>query len=303
MHPRLSFLALPLTRAEIPKWPKVIQMMSADWDEGLKGAWRDHAKVVVRGKRHHQLMNLDLSDWAERMTFFLGRYYELGVLETLDLLLRPGDRFVDIGANIGMITLHARSLVGDGGRIDCFEPNPDCVAAIRANLALNAITNVVIHPCGLGDHAGPMTLHLTSEHSGTATLADTGGDTVREFSVDVEVGDEALPEAPRAIKIDVEGFELQVLRGLRRTLADSAPFVITEIIESQLARAGASTSDLVELFAGHGYRAFGIGLRRNSRFRNHMVLDPIDSVAGFGPFKDILWAHADRMGELGDRVH
>lgn len=303
MHPRLSFLALPLTRAEVPKWPKVIEMVSADWDERLKGAWREHAKVVARGKRHRQLMNLDLADWSDRMTFFLGRYYELGVLETLDLLLRRGDRFVDIGANIGMITLHARSLVGDDGRIDCFEPNPDCVAAIRANLALNAITNVVIHPCGLADHAGPMNLHLTSEHSGTATLADPGDDTVREFSVDVQIGDEVLQEPPRAIKIDVEGFELQVLRGLRRTLADSAPFVITEVIESQLARAGASTSDLIELFVGQGYRAFGIGLVRNNRFRHHMVLNPIDSVADFAPFKDILWSHRDRTGELGDRVH
>lgn len=303
MHPRLSVLALPLTRAEVPKWPKIIEMVSSDWDERLKGAWREHAKVVVRGKRHHQLMNLDLSEWAERMTFFLGRYYELGVLETLDLLLHPGDRFVDVGANIGMITLHARSLVGDDGRIDCFEPNPDCVAAIHANLILNGITNVVIHPCGLGDRAGPMILHLTSEHTGTATLADTGEDTVRKFSVDVEVGDEALREPPRVIKIDVEGFELQVLRGLRRTLADSAPFVITEVIESQLARAGSSTSDLVDLFAKQGYRAFGIGLLRNKAFRSHMSLNPIGGVADFAPFKDILWAHLDSIDALGDKVH
>jgi FkbM family methyltransferase len=302
MHPRLSVLALPLTRVEIPMWPKVIEMVSADWDAGFKGPWQAYAKVVARGKRHRQLMNLDLSDWAQRMTFFLGRYYELGVLETLDLLLRPGDRFVDIGANIGMITLHARSLVGDGGRIDCFEPNPDCVAAIRANLALNSIANVVVHPCALAEHAGPMTLHLTSEHTGTATLADTGDDTVRTFTVDVEVGDEALAEAPRAIKIDVEGFELQVLRGLRRTLADCTPFVITEVIESQLAKAGATTSDLVALFADHGYKAFGIDVRRDL-VRPRMVLDAIGSMAEFAPFKDILWGHADRLHELGASVH
>jgi hypothetical protein len=94
-----------------------------------------------------------------------------------------------------------------------------------------------------------------------------------------------------------------VLRGLRRTLAASTPYVITEVIESQLARADASTSDLVELFAQQGYRAFGIGLLRNNRFRNHMVLHPIDSVAGFAPFKDILWAHSSRAGELAGRLH
>lgn len=302
MHPRLSVLALPLTRVEVPKWPKLIELVSSDWDAGFKGPWQGRAKVVVRGKRHRQLMNLDLSDWAQRMTFFIGRYYELGVLETLDLLLRPGDRFVDIGANIGMITLHARSLVGEAGRIDCFEPNPDCVAAIHANLALNSIANVVVHPCGLGEHAGPMTLHLTSEHTGTATLADTGGDTVRAFTVAVEVGDEALAEAPRAIKIDVEGFELQVLRGLRRTLAAYAPFVITEVVESQLARAGASIPELVSLFAEQGYKVYGIDVRRD-RFRHHLALKEIGSVAEFASFKDVLWAHADRTHELGARLH
>ena len=303
MHPRLSFLALPLTRAEVPKWPKIIEMVSTNWDERLKEAWRDHAKVVIRGKRHRQLMNLDLADWSDRMTYFLGRYYELGVLETLELLLRPGDRFVDVGANIGMITLHARWLVGAEGRIDCFEPNPDCVAAIRANLALNAIENVHIHPCALGDHAGPMTLHLTSEHSGTATLAETGDDTVREFSVAVQTGDEALRETPQVIKIDVEGFELQVLRGLRRTLAQSSPFVLTEVIESQLAKAGERTSDLLDFFATQGYRAYGIGLTRNHRFRNHATLVSIANVKAFTPFKDVLWVHGDRVAELGARAH
>ena len=57
-------------------------------------------------------MELELSDWAERYTFFLGRYYEMGVQRVLDAILMPGDRFVDIGANIGMIALHARSLIG-----------------------------------------------------------------------------------------------------------------------------------------------------------------------------------------------
>jgi hypothetical protein len=70
-----------------------------------------------------------------------GRYYELGVTRVLDFLLRPGDKFVDIGANIGMITLHARFLERAKGRIDCFEPNPECVEALQEHLSINGINN------------------------------------------------------------------------------------------------------------------------------------------------------------------
>ena len=301
MHPLLALIALPLTRVEIPKWSLLIGMMSGDWDKGFQGRWRRYSKVVARGKQHDMLMILDLSDWAQRMTYFLGRYYELGVLEVLDTVLGRGDHFVDIGANIGMITLHARSLVGDAGRIECFEPNPDCVTAIRSNLALNSITNVTIYQCGLADRAGSLTLSLTSEHTGTATFVEVGDQAKRQLVVDVCVGDDKITVNPRVIKIDVEGFELRVLTGLRETIAKHRPFFITEIIESQLAIAGASTAEIFEFFTSRGYRAYGIGTRR-SHMRHRMALTPIDRLEGFKPFVDILWGHVDHVHALPAKI-
>ena len=298
MHPRLALLVLPFTRAEFPKWPVLVDFVSAGWDEAFRDQWAGLSMVVIRGKKHRLLMSLDLSDWSQRMTFFLGRYYEMGVLGALDMTLRPGDRFVDIGANIGMITLHAHSLVGKSGRIDCFEPNPFCAEAIRNNLKLNEISNVFIHECALAETAGSLTLNLTSEHTGTATLADVSARATHKINVDVRVGDNALVEAPRMIKIDVEGFELQALRGLAKTLSTFKPLLITELIEHQLALAGTSVRETAEFLFDLGYRAYGIGTRRRL-LRHRLTLSPIGRGGDFTGFSDVLWAHRDDPTPLG----
>jgi FkbM family methyltransferase len=220
------------------------------------------------------------------MTYFIGRYYELGVQRILDLILNPGDRFVDIGANIGMITLHARSLVGKNGRIDCFEPNPTCAAKILTHLSINNIGNVTIHACALSDHRGELHLNLTSDHSGTATLAKVDG--VRHsFLVDVRVGDDVLTggQPIDVVKIDVEGFELRVLAGMRRTLVAFKPIVITELIESQLNRAGTTSAEVSKFLKDQGYVPFGVGSSRTF-LRHELAL-----FAATTNCNDAVWIH------------
>ena len=238
MYPRLPFLLLPYTRTELPGWARLLR-----WAGGLgrqsESLWAAAPTRTVRGKQHRLLMRLNLSNWSQRLTYFLGRYYEFGVLRVLDVVLQPGERFVDIGANIGMITLHARSRVGPSGQLDCVEPNPDCVAMLEEHLRLNGIANARVHACALSDSPGALDLNLTSAHTGTATLAPVEG-VVRRIAVAVKVGDELLAAASaapvRLVKIDVEGFELHVLKGLRRTLTNDKPFVMTELIESSSPR-------------------------------------------------------------------
>ena len=234
MYPRLPFLVLPYTRAELPGW-RIPLALTGGLVSVADTRWQNAPKVTIRGKDHGYLMELELSDWAERYTFFLGRYYEMGVQRVLDAILMPGDRFVDIGANIGMITLHARSLIGSTGRIDCFEPNPECVERLRRHLQINNIENVTIHTCALSDKVGNSNLNLSSEHSGTATLTEVD-EVKRTLPVTVCVGDDLLMEGPRinVMKVDVEGYEMKVLKGLARTLEKFRPIIITELIEAHI---------------------------------------------------------------------
>ncbi len=214
------------------------------------------AKKIIRGKLHGYWMELDLSDWSERYTYFLGRNYELEVQQLLSKILEPGDRFIDVGANIGMISLHAAHLVTEIGKVDCFEPNPECVQAIKANLARNGVKHVKVFPVGLSDSNGVLQLNLTSLHTGTATMAPVEGVT-KSFEVQVLIGDDVVLSDSRRvklIKIDVEGFELHVLRGLKRSLEIYQPMLITEFVESHFQRAGTSSAEITEFLTGIGYK-------------------------------------------------
>lgn len=283
---------LPYTRHELPGWGHLLGALRV-LAPAEGHTWNGARVRVIRGKGHGFLMKLDLSDWAQRMTFCLGRYYELGVLQVLDKVLGPGDAFVDVGANIGMVSLHARSLVGDAGAVHSYEPNPDCLRLLQEHVELNRLRNVFIHGCALSDTAGELRLSLTSEHTGTATLAPVP-DARRTYAVPVRVGDEALTgTAPKAVKIDVEGFELHVLRGLRHTLARAAPFVITEVEETFLRRAGTSTQELMSFMSSLGYRAYGIGLGRTF-FRWRLRLSPVRLHGELARFSDVLWVPATR---------
>lgn len=285
MYPLMPFLLLPYARAELPAWGRLLKMTQVICaiDDTR---WKEAPAAIIRGKNHGYVMRLELSDWAQRLTYFLGRYYELGVQRVLDLVLAPGDRFVDIGANIGMIMLHARSLVGSTGRIDCFEPNPECVAVLREHLKLNDIDNVTIHGFALSDQPGEMFLSLTSDHSGTGTLARVER-AKQSILVSVRVGDDILMDGRpiNALKIDVEGFELRVLCGLRHTLEMFKPIVITELIESQSNKVGTSIVEVSSLLKCLGYVPFGIGEVRKGLRHELALFRTTDNSS------DAVWVH------------
>jgi FkbM family methyltransferase len=265
MSPRLAFLVLPYTRAELPGWGYLLKV--AGFGAALGGphtmpeSFKALPPAMVRGKLHGFTMKLDRSDWAQACTYFLGRYYELGVQRVLNQLLREGDVFVDVGA-IGMVALHARFLVGATGRVICFEPNPACAASIVEHAAINRLLNIDVRRSALSDVAGTLALNLPSEHTGTATLAEIN-DPVRCIDVLVQVGDDELRGiVPRVIKIDVEGYEMQVLRGLAGTLSEHKPYLVTELIDEYLVRAGSSVSEVAAFLLNLGYKPFGIATRR-----------------------------------------
>jgi FkbM family methyltransferase len=289
-YPWWTLGALPYSRFELPGWGRLLRKIGVLVPVG-DTRW-DHAPTRhARGKLHGYLMRLDLSNWAERMTYFLGRYYELNVQLLLTAVLRSGDRVVDIGGNIGMITLTMARTVGADGRVDCFEPNPRCIETLRHHTGLNRLGQVRIHAMALSDSPGQMRLNLTSSHTGTATLAEV--DDVKEaIVVPVEVGDRVLASGPpiRLIKIDVEGFEMHVLRGLSQTLRRDRPMLITEFIEAQFARAGTSGAAIADLLRVLGYRPLAVTTRRDW-FLHRLHLSDFD--ARQPRSNDVFWVHRD----------
>lgn len=236
-------------------------------------------------------MVVDLDNWADRLTYFLARYYDAPTQAALMALLAPGDRFVDVGANNGMLTLLGAKLVGAAGRVDAFEPHPECRERITRHLQLNRIEHVTLHEAALGTQVGHADLHIVPHTSGYSTLAPVEGDERAYFARDVRVtmlrGDDALQcdERPvSVIKIDVEGYEGPVLRGLPNVLSRDHPIVITEVNPFCLRRAGWDASTVLTPMLELGYTGYRLDAQ-DARPRLEPLPDPIAETM------DVLWVH------------
>jgi FkbM family methyltransferase len=158
---------------------------------------------------------------------------EPGVQEALRKRLGPGSTFYDIGANVGFFTLIAARRIGLQGRVYAFEPLPDSARALAHNVALNELGNVEVVQAAVGARPGRAGLAVTEE-SVQAHLVEfeTHVPALVTIEVDVTAIDTEVAagrRAPDVLKIDVEGAELAVLEGMRRTLDAHRPTLICEL--------------------------------------------------------------------------
>jgi FkbM family methyltransferase len=282
----------PYIYHELPGWGRL-------YDKFVGGYRRNHhwqglPKRWARGKLHGYEMLLDLNRWSPRQTFFLGRYYDLQTQLATSMLLGEGDTFVDIGANEGMIALLASRVVGEKGKVIAFEPNPGPRAALEAAVDRNGIGNIDVRAMGLGSVDAELTLHVPRINSGEGSFGrpDYDASEIDELACPVRVGDTQLSgESPRLIKIDVEGFEAEVLHGLENTLQASRPMLITEVVSRHLANAGSSANALTCLLDAHGYSGWRMSLRK-LRAGHVLVLQP-ENPGGEDYWSDVLWIHRD----------
>jgi FkbM family methyltransferase len=188
-------------------------------------------------------------------------FYEPESMFALGRMLRPGDVFVDVGANAGLYTLFAAAAVGPSGRVIACEPSGREQARLRANLALNDFPQVELVKAALGDAPGTASLRLAERYlAGHNSMFLTPPGAVREEVVTVTTLDRVLATAARCdcVKIDVEGAELRVLRGGADTLARFRPKLLIEFNPETLAAADTSAAEVAGWLGARGYRLFEI---------------------------------------------
>ncbi len=185
-----------------------------------------------------------------------GGNLESAVQEAMLRHLGRGGVFYDVGANLGFFSLLAAHIVGlDEGRVYAFEAAPDNAQAIRVNAALNAIDNVEVLSVAVSDHAGRGHLQVVDDQS-WSKLVEYGEHPFTERVIEVELVaiDELLRDgrlsAPDVVKIDVEGAELAVLRGMTDTIARHHPAIICELHDTH--------AEFVAFMDACGYRLINL---------------------------------------------
>lgn len=159
---------------------------------------------------------------------------ELPVQQALERHATSGSVVFDIGANVGFFTVLAARLVGPDGHVVAFEPVPSNAEYVRRNARLNDMENIAVVEKAVSDATGHGDLVLASYSGGAAlSIADTPPDATESVTVPLTTIDEAVETGavppPGIVKIDVEGAELEVLRGMESTLRHHRPTIICEI--------------------------------------------------------------------------
>lgn len=163
---------------------------------------------------------------------------------------RPGETAVDVGANIGEVSLLLGRGVGPSGRVYAFEPNPRIYRYLLGNLALNGRANVEARNLAVGAAEGIVRMS-DGKRDDMNRIEDAGALPVRCATLDQEIPSAAIA----LLKIDVEGSELHVLQGGRRLLARTA-CVNCEMGEAHYRRYGYGMSDLIAYLRAHGFETF-----------------------------------------------
>lgn len=152
--------------------------------------------------------------------------WEPEIGKTIEDALPSGGVFIDVGANVGVMSFRAARKVGPSGRVLAFEPNPVNADRFLRGVIANEFSNVTLYPVAASDRAGPI---FVLSNSNGKIVANT--DVLQaESACQAMVLDDLLSDLDRIdlIKLDIEGFEVQALRGLAETLSRLKPKVLCE---------------------------------------------------------------------------
>lgn len=185
----------------------------------------------------------------------------------LEGLAFKGQTVFDVGGFEGIFTLFFARRVGLTGRLVTFEPNPHNAARIAENVRLNGFENVEIRTVALGAAPCRLPLVFPAKEAALGSLVTDIQDTIRgakdaaTIDVDVETMDRlvanGLPE-PDFVKIDVEGFERNVLEGMSTTIARRHPHLYIEVHGSDFARKLENATSLVDYLRHSGYEIYHV---------------------------------------------
>jgi FkbM family methyltransferase len=134
--------------------------------------------------------------------------------------LRSGDCFLDVGANVGVESIPAAKICGEGGSVISFEANPNICDLLRKSMVFNGIKNMSVEHIAVSNASKRLFLKVPNGNTGSASLSDEESESV--FSVDAISLDSYFKSNRRQVrlmKVDVEGHEYQVLEGARELLS------------------------------------------------------------------------------------
>lgn len=248
--------------------------MAANWISKLFPTPKPNGRCIVKTIHGLKMLVDPVADQGIEPVIFSTGTYEEGTLSALRVFLRQGGTFFDVGANIGLMTLFAAKHLGSSGQVVAFEAMPSTFELLRQNIGLNNLSHVNAVNMAIG--SGRATAEIFDDlelRRGAASLVRSsetaGGISIPVISLDEYVSENQISDVT-CIKIDVEGWELEVLRGAKSLLSRSdSPICIIECSRDRPMKEG-TVEDLFEFLTSvNEYRLYRLvrGKERPSQLR------------------------------------
>lgn len=191
-----------------------------------------------------------------------GREWESHILKFMEVYIEPYFNCIDIGANFGYHTLELSKLTK--GKIFAFEPQIQNNMLCAVNISNNSADNIILYKYAVGDKNQEIKLPILNilENKNYENMGDisVNYNVGRSYSTTLEVPIDAIPEIVNTpihfIKLDVQGYELKSLKGMRQLLERDKPVAIIEFEDHQLIKVGLSGKDVLEYLQSINYYVF-----------------------------------------------
>ena len=241
-------------------------------------------------------IRVDQRDHIISRTLYVYGAYEPELQRLMHSMSLHGAICIDIGANIGLHTIAMSELAGDSGKVFAFEPEEHNYRLLEHNLRINRVTNVVLNQSAVSDVEGVCRIGLNPINYGDHRISTAAPEEWMTREVAMTTIDASLRDFPdgavRFIKIDVQGHELHVLRGMENTIQRNPDAIMMiEIAPDLLLNAGTSATEVM----GYLYRLGFTGWE----LETHRIV-PLSEAWVYELIRDKMWVDAvvSRNGEL-----
>ena len=211
-------------------------------------------KVQRRGIEYE----LDISDVMGWHVYF--DFQEISK-SNLYSLLNTSDIVFDVGANIGETTLNFAKILGKKGKVHSFEPDPINHIFLKKNVGLNPFENILLNQLGIGNESGTFRIHTFDKNNKGMNRIVSNTVDIDEYreimvtTIDKYVEENNIQKVD-LIKIDIEGYEFNALKGASKVLNKFRPKLFIELDNQNLNAQGSSAKELVTHLIGIGYNVF-----------------------------------------------
>jgi len=177
--------------------------------------------------------------------------------------IKKGDVVLDLGANIGYYTLIFAKLVGEGGKVFAFEPEPDNFALLKKNVEINGYQNVILVRKAVSNKTGKFKLYLSDDNKGGHSMyplsPQDGSQSIEIEAIRLDDYFENYDGKIDFIKMDIEGAEEKAIQGMSSLLKKNKNVkIVSEFNPPTLKQGGIEPEEYLELLTGFGFKLYEV---------------------------------------------